>query len=278
MPFRIFERLVDPVAAPGTHASRLFGTEVPVAPPPRSLAGFYWHFIRQAKALFAALFLAGLLVALLDAAIPAMIGRLVALLTSHAPDRLWAEAWPSLLGMGALVLFGRPGAVLLQNLITKQAINRQFHQRWSAGRATGMSSARGWPFFQNDFAGRIANRVMQSGPALRESVVRCVNAVWYILVYGSAALLLLAMPTGGWRCPSRCGSSPMPGCCGCLCRGCATARAQCSESALAADRADCGQLHQYPDGEAVRPGGDEDAFVRDGISSLTPPSAGRCGW
>ncbi|MEA2977935.1 MAG: ATP-binding cassette, subfamily multidrug efflux pump [Alphaproteobacteria bacterium] len=49
-----------------------------------------------------------------------------------------------------------------------------------------------WAFFQNDFAGRIANRVMQTGPAIRESLVALLTAIWYILVYGTSALLLLA--------------------------------------------------------------------------------------
>ncbi|HEY5299915.1 MAG TPA: ABC transporter ATP-binding protein, partial [Acetobacteraceae bacterium] len=48
-----------------------------------------------------------------------------------------------------------------------------------------------WTFFQNDFAGRIANRVLQTGPALRESIVSGTNAIWYILVYGSGAIGLL---------------------------------------------------------------------------------------
>src|SRR6266404_1553234 len=49
-----------------------------------------------------------------------------------------------------------------------------------------------WSFFQNDFAGRIAQRVMQTGPSLRESVGAATNAVWYILVYGGGAIILLA--------------------------------------------------------------------------------------
>ena len=48
-----------------------------------------------------------------------------------------------------------------------------------------------WTFFQNDFAGRIANRVLQTGPSLRESLVMAFDAAWYILVYGSSALILL---------------------------------------------------------------------------------------
>jgi ATP-binding cassette, subfamily B, multidrug efflux pump len=117
--FRFFERLIDPVAPPGAMAGRVLGTPVPETAPPRTLLGFYWHFLRQTRALFLALFVAGMLVALMDAAIPTMIGRLVGLLTTHAPDRLWDEAWPTLLGMAAIVLLGRPLALLLQNLITQ---------------------------------------------------------------------------------------------------------------------------------------------------------------
>jgi ATP-binding cassette subfamily B multidrug efflux pump len=49
-----------------------------------------------------------------------------------------------------------------------------------------------WAFFQNDFAGRIANRVMQTGPAIRETLVAMLTGVWYIMVYGTTALILLA--------------------------------------------------------------------------------------
>ena len=203
-PFRWFERLLDPVAPPGRPAARLLGRAVPEDPPPASLIGFYRHFIGQARMLFLALFGVGMLVALLDLAIPVMIGRLVALLSHHAPETLFAEAWPMLLGMALVLLVGRPGAILLQNLITQQGINANVTSmiRWQAHWHV---IRQGLPFFQEDFAGRIATRVMQSGPALRESVVQVVNALWYILVYGTAALLVLAdqdwrlaLPILGW--------------------------------------------------------------------------------
>ncbi|MBK1660783.1 ABC transporter ATP-binding protein [Paracraurococcus ruber] len=195
-PFRLFERLIDPVAPPGAMAGRILGTPVPGDAPPRSLPGFYWHFMKQTRALFLALFGAGMLVALMDAAIPTMIGRLVGLLTTHRPEALWGEAWPALLGMTAILLIGRPAALLLQNLITQQGINGNVTSmiRWQSHYQV---VRQGLPFFQEDFAGRIATRVMQAGPALRESVVQVINAVWYILVYGTAALLLLA--STDWR-------------------------------------------------------------------------------
>ncbi|WP_149536578.1 ABC transporter ATP-binding protein [Siccirubricoccus phaeus] len=185
-----FERTLDPVAGPGESASRLLGTAVPATPPPSGLLAFYWYFIRQAKALFLLLFLCGLLVAVLDALIPIFIGQLVGLLSTHGPDRLLAEAWPQLLGMATVLLVGRPLAITAQNLVAAQGINGNVTSliRWQSHFHV---IRQGWAFFQEDFAGRIANRVMQAGPALRESVVQGVNAVWYIIVYGSTAVLWL---------------------------------------------------------------------------------------
>jgi ATP-binding cassette subfamily B multidrug efflux pump len=54
-----------------------------------------------------------------------------------------------------------------------------------------------WPFFQNDFAGRIANRVMQTASSLRESAMSSIRAVWYIGVYGVTAFTLLTF--ADWR-------------------------------------------------------------------------------
>ena len=87
--FRLFEKALDP-------------TELPAqSQPPAGLIAFYWHFARQAKGLFAALFVAGLIVALLDSTIPVFIGRIVTLVTSSHPETLWTENWHLLLGMAA---------------------------------------------------------------------------------------------------------------------------------------------------------------------------------
>ena len=175
--FRFFESLLEPTALP------------PETPPPAGLAAFYWHHARQARGLVLALFAAGSAVAVLDTLIPVFIGRVVTIISHNRPDALH-HAVPQLLGMAAVLLLARPSALLLQNLITNQAIAAGLSNmvRWQSHWHVVRQS---WTFFQNDFAGRIANRVMQAGPALRESVVSGTNAVWYILVYGSGAMILM---------------------------------------------------------------------------------------
>src|SRR5215469_15427264 len=178
-PFGFFERLLEPTALP------------PEAPPPAGLGAFYWHYARQARWLVVALFCAGFLVAALDSMIPVFIGRVVTLVASHEPGSLLRDEWPMLLGMAAVLLLVRPSALFLQSLITNQAIAANLTNliRWQSHWHVVRQS---WTFFQNDFAGRIANRIMQTGPSLRESVVASTNAVWYILVYGSSAIALMA--------------------------------------------------------------------------------------
>jgi ATP-binding cassette, subfamily B, multidrug efflux pump len=164
--------------------------------PPQSLAAFYLHFVRQTKGWYAAMFAASLAVALLDTVIPLFIGRLVSLM--EAPDRQAAIAaqWPMLAGMVALVLFARPLAIFLDIAIRHNALIPgatsliRWQSHWHVVRQS-------WPFFQNDFAGRIANRVMQTAHALRESTMASIRAVWYIAVYGITAFTLMTL--ADWR-------------------------------------------------------------------------------
>jgi ATP-binding cassette subfamily B multidrug efflux pump len=176
--FRLLEKALNP-------------TEPPAHPePPAKLVAFYWHFARQARGLLIALFAAGFLVAVLDSLIPAFMGHLIALVTSTPPDRVLSDSWPVLVGMAVVLLIARPLALTAQNLVANQAIAAnvgnmiRWQNHWHVARQS-------WAFFQNDFAGRIANKVMQTGPAVRESLVSLLTAVWYILVYGTSAVLML---------------------------------------------------------------------------------------
>ena len=177
--FRFFERLLDPTAA------------TPEATPPAGLLAFYWHYAKQVRGLILLLFVAGFLVAELDTAIPVFIGRMVSLLSSHGPQGFLADAWPQLLGMALIMLVARPAVLLFRNLVTNQVVAPGLTNmiRWQTHWHVVRQS---WTFVQNDFAGRIANRIMQTGPSLRESVVQSAHAVLYIIVYGGSAIVLLS--------------------------------------------------------------------------------------
>jgi len=191
--FSFFETRIQPTARPGSA-------------PPAGLLAFYWHYVRQARGLFAAMFVSGLAVALIDTVIPVFIGKLVRLMQATDRAAALADAMPMLVGMGLLILVGRPLALMADSLVRNNAVVPgvtsliRWQSHWHVVRQS-------WPFFQNDFAGRIANRVMQTSNALRDCVVSSIRAVWYILAYGLSALFLmsladwrLAIPTMLWFC------------------------------------------------------------------------------
>src|ERR1700689_4137714 len=177
--FAFFERFLTPTAAP----------EHPEPPP--GLIAFLWHFARQAKWLFAALFVVELCVALSDSAVPWFIGRIVTMVTKTPPDRFFEVGWPWLAPIAVGVLFVRPAVTAMRYLIANQAIAAPFTGlvRWQPHWHVVRQS---WAFFQNDFAGRISNRVMQTAPSVRSTLTATITTVWYIMVYGSSAIALTA--------------------------------------------------------------------------------------
>jgi ATP-binding cassette, subfamily B, multidrug efflux pump len=176
---RRFEALLDPTAG------------LPAPPPNAGLLRFYWFYIRQVRTLTIALFVFGGLLALIDTMIPAFIGRVVGMVSAHSPATLFHDKGAVLVGMALVLLVLRPLGFLVHAVLVNQIVNPGFSNmiRWQNHWHVVRQS---WTFFQNDFAGRIANRVLQTGPALRESLVMAFDAAWYILVYGSSALMLLA--------------------------------------------------------------------------------------
>src|SRR3954452_15919991 len=90
--FRFFENFLKP-------------TQTPEHPePPGGLIAFLWHFARQAKVLFVALFVIEFLVALTDSAVPWFMGRIVTFVSRIPPAQFLAETWPWLIGMLLVVV------------------------------------------------------------------------------------------------------------------------------------------------------------------------------
>jgi ATP-binding cassette subfamily B multidrug efflux pump len=158
--------------------------------PPMGLWRFYRYFIRQFRVGFAlrmALVAAG---AVVDAMLPIFVGTIVGMLASSSPRDFYAEHGATLVGMACVVLL-RPLTILFDALIRNHSIAPnlidliRWQSHWHVARQD-------WTFFQNDFAGRIGTKVMQSGDSIELSVNLTIDTVWYALVFIAVAVTVLA--------------------------------------------------------------------------------------
>jgi ATP-binding cassette subfamily B multidrug efflux pump len=182
--FAWFENLVDPFRP------------APIVRPPERLTAFYWHFVRQSGWLFVAALGAAFLVAIIEVALFRYVGQVVDLLQSSSPATIFTEHGRLLAWMAFVVVIARPLANALHDLLIRQSINANVASliRWQSYRWVVRQSL---AYFQGDFAGRVANRVMQAGPAIRGSVVEVIDALWYVTVYAVSAVVLFA--EADWR-------------------------------------------------------------------------------
>ena len=179
MLFRRFESFIDPFRP------------APDVTPPAGLLAFYWHFIRQVWPVFLALLVVGFFTTLIEVALFSYLGRVVDLAQRSNAEHFFSEHAGELLWMGCVALLLRPLVFAVHDLLVHQSIapNLTNLVRWQNHRYVLRQSL---SFFQNDFAGRIANRVMQTAPSLRESAVQVLDALWHVLIYAASALWLFA--------------------------------------------------------------------------------------
>ncbi|OOW77322.1 multidrug ABC transporter ATP-binding protein [Xanthomonas campestris pv. vitiswoodrowii] len=159
--------------------------------PPRSVWRFYLHYLRPLWPILLATLIAGLLLALVEVAMFDFLGRIVDMLAGKPGPDFFRQHAGELIWMAVITLVARPLFTGLHNLLVNQAIvpGLSNRSRWLMHNYVVRQSL---GFFNNDFAGRIANRVMQTGTSLRESAVQMVDALWYIVVYTGSALWLFA--------------------------------------------------------------------------------------
>jgi len=178
--FRWFENLVDPYTP-------YEETDVP----PRRLWPFLRAYARPFHRVFAWTGAASVIVALIELWLIYYAGRLVDMLGETAPGEVWAKHGLELLAVAVFIVFLRPLVQALHVLLLNNAILPNFGTliRWRAHRHVLRQSV-GW--FENDFAGRIANRIMQTPPAAGEAVFQVFDAITYALAYVVGAAILLA--------------------------------------------------------------------------------------
>ena len=184
MLFSFFENLVSafPKRAP--------------AQPPKSLYKFCRHYSRGMEKPL--LIMTGLstIIAIVEVSLFGFMGQLVDWLGSHSRETFLQDEWPTLLGMSFITLIALPVLIVVQSLVIHQTLLGNFPMavRWLAHRyLIGQSLS----FFQDEFAGRIATKVMQTALSVRETVIKLMDILVFIVVYFITILVLLG--SADWR-------------------------------------------------------------------------------
>lgn len=179
--FRFFENLIDPYCDyPETDQ------------PPTRLWPFLKAYSQPFKAVFILTACMSVVVAAIEIGLIYYMGRVVDLL-SNSPEQVWQNYGTELILVALFILLLRPLLQLADVLLLNNSILPNFGTliRWRAHKHVLRQSV---SWFENDFAGRIANRIMQTPPAAGEVVFQVFDAITFSLAYlvGAAIMLMVA--------------------------------------------------------------------------------------
>lgn len=182
--FRFFENLVNPFAP--------FREDTP----PSTLWAYYKSQFGPFRKWMVWMALTGVLVALIETGLIFYTGRVIDLMDATAPADFWDTHGWELLAAALFILILRPLAIGFSRLFLEQTLagNMQEQVRWRAHKhLLGQSLS----FFQNDFAGRLSNRVMQLGGAVEDSTYMFFEGIFYATTYVISAMIILGQVD--WR-------------------------------------------------------------------------------
>lgn len=184
MLYRRFEQLID-----------IF-RDAPTASPPDRVWPFYTYYLKQVWPSFAALLVIGLFASLIEVALFSYLSRIIDLAQGTPNPNFFSDHALELTWMLVVALVLRPIFFALHDLLVHQTLSPGMTSmiRWQNHSYVLKQSLN---FFQNDFAGRIAQRIMQTGNSLRDSAVQAVDALWHVVIYAISSLVLFA--EADWR-------------------------------------------------------------------------------
>lgn len=166
--------------------------EAPTGQPPDRFLAFCWHYSREAAPWLLMMSLLTAAIAVGEVFLFGFLGDIVNWLTTSTREDFLAKEGVRLFWMSALVLVGLPVIVWIQSLLTHQTLlgNYPMIARWQMHRhLLGQSLS----FFADEFAGRVATRVMQTSLAVREAVMKVLDVLVYVAVYFIAMLAMVAV-------------------------------------------------------------------------------------
>ncbi len=177
--FRFLENLVDPYC------------DYPIVDrPPTKIWPFLNDYARPFRKLFAMTAVTSVLVACVEIWLIAYVGRLVDLLANSSAETFWQDQGTEMILIALFLMFLRPAIQMINVGLLSNAILPNFGTliRWRSHSHVLRQSV-GW--FENDFAGRIANRIMQTPPAAGEAIFQVFDAMTFATAYVIGALIIL---------------------------------------------------------------------------------------
>ena len=163
---------------------------------PKKAWQFIAYFARQAKWPFIALLIVGGLVGAVDAMLYWGVGWLIDILDGSSPQALLRDHGWQLAGLAFLLLVVRAAVMVGAAIIEQQVIVPRFYTmvRWQAFRRV---IEQPYAFFQDDFAGRIATKIMQAGESVGDFIVTALQSLWSFLTF--IVLTFFVLATLDWR-------------------------------------------------------------------------------
>ncbi len=189
---RWFERLIDPF------------TPAPVVAPPMRLGRFYRFFLTPVTGIVLIVMVISLVTSVTEMAMFVFLGQIVDQAAASPRETFFQDHGLSLAIMAAVILFVRPLGAFLARGFSNVALVPSLTSlvRWRTYRYVLRQSL---AFFQNDFAGRIAQKIMQTGPAVRDTVTSVVEGIWTLVIYVGGTVYLfvgldpwLVLPVALW--------------------------------------------------------------------------------
>ena len=169
---------------------------------PKDAWRFILYFAMQARGPFLLLLVVGGAAGAVDAALYWAVGWLIDLLDHSNPATLFSDHWPELAGLLALLLVVRTIVMIASAVVEQQVVVPGFFSmvRWQAFRRV---IEQPYDFYQNDFAGRIATKIMQGGEAVGDFIVNVLQTMWSFLTFVVLAITILVSARSADGCGGR---------------------------------------------------------------------------
>ncbi|MFD0915767.1 ABC transporter ATP-binding protein [Pseudahrensia aquimaris] len=159
--------------------------------PPKGLVAFCWHYSKGIWPWLALMGVLGALVAVIEISLFAFLGNIVDWLSNADRETFLQQEGAYLVWMAFVTVVLLPLIILAWSLVLHQTVIGNYPQiiRWQAHcYMLGQSMQ----FYQDEYAGRVATKVMQTALGVRETVMKILDVFVYVGVYFLGALVLIA--------------------------------------------------------------------------------------